>query len=202
MTGIRTLVRRGLAVEPLYASIPDEFELVWLALRTVRDDWNSFLTEKHSRGLLAPRDWRWGILTGFFEPGFSDGTIMVDLLLPNFLNPELPSALPNHTNYVRQLSKVSNQEFVLGFKRSSHHTLNQCKEARAAADLISAAPNIPLRSYDALASKLTTAMEGVMEIMGPDFNVEWKHDWIKPQYGCDWQIDVLGGLCAKTSWIP
>lgn len=79
--------------------------------------------------------------------------------------------------------------------------MEQCEEARAAVDLISAAPNIPLRTYGALASKLAAAIEGVMEVLGPGSNIRWKNGWPRPQNGCDWRIDVSGGLCAKTSWV-
>lgn len=109
MTGIRALVRRGLAREPLYASIPDDFELAWLALRTVRDDWDDFLiTEAYGHRLPPPREWRWGILTGLFEPRFSNGALVCDLAITDDMSLNFTSTLADIVNYVRQLRKMSN----------------------------------------------------------------------------------------------
>ena len=115
------------------------------------------------------------------------------------MSSEFSSTLADIVNYVRQLSKMSNQNFVLGFNTNLRRTLEQCEEVRAAVDLISAAPNIPLRTYGALASKLAAAMEGVMEVLDPASNIRWKNGWPEPPHGCDWQIDISSGSCAKTS---
>ena len=124
--------------------------------------------------------------------------IIRDLPISNVMSPDL-RIVADANNYVRQLSKMSDEDFVLGFGLRSD-TEHQRDEMRAAVELISAAPNIPLRGYGALASKLTAAIEGVMEVLVSAADVQWKRDWTYPSYGLFWRIDVLGGSGIKTRW--
>ena len=102
MTIVRAVVRRGLANDPRCISIPEKIELVWVALRVTRGDWdriqpapsnsNPLLTRLKVRiqGILnrtvgetpkprsSLRDCEWGLLTGFIEPRLSDGTSIWD----------------------------------------------------------------------------------------------------------------------------
>ena len=74
MTIVRAVVRRGLANDPRCISIPEKFELIWVALRVTRDDWDKIQASPQS-GL---EDCEWGLLTGFIEPRLSDGTSICD----------------------------------------------------------------------------------------------------------------------------
>ena len=82
MTIVRAVVRRGLANDPRCISIPEKIELVWVALRVTRGDWDKIeAATSNSNPLLTPSglpDCEWGVLTGFIEPRLSDGTSICD----------------------------------------------------------------------------------------------------------------------------
>lgn len=138
ITGIRAWVRRGLARAPPCVSIPTGKELVWVALRTLRNDWERISTlEAHSNPSDLWRDCQWEILTGFIKPQLADSPSIHG---PAFLNnptSEVRHMLTVASKYMRQLDQLSGQEFVLGFTPNK----KQCPEGVVIANLISTQPN-------------------------------------------------------------
>ena len=102
MTIVRAVVRRGLANDPWCILIPEKIELVWVALRVIRGDWDKKKEAPSNSNPLLPRlkvwirailtrtvqetptpqvdvrDCEWGLLTGFIEPRLKDGTSICD----------------------------------------------------------------------------------------------------------------------------
>ncbi|KAI9658259.1 MAG: hypothetical protein M1821_002392 [Bathelium mastoideum] len=204
MTGIRAWVRRGMAKDPLCVSIPDKIELVWVAQRIVRNDFDSGSPP-------VSRDCEWGILAGLFEPQLRDGTR---------INAGLDAdTVIDGTTLTEQLDRLRDKKFALGFKSYSASDEDRTKDDResknhngfektsvsprvkAITDLISVAPKLPRGEYAHVASKLATAMTGIIEFLeGPDGSgIRWIDSY--PWWQDVWQIDVQESLGVKTSWI-
>lgn len=190
MTAIRAWVRRGLARDPSCVSIPPRLELVWLALRAARNDWDQFLTPKpFLDNPVSSWDCEWCFLTGFIEPRLTDGTSILDQ----------HHMYKDATRWVRQLSRLSGQEFTLGFVSAG--TESQCIEARCITDLMTVDTNVPLGDYSDLASKLANAITRIVKFLEHnDGAIQWKGRG-GPWRSRDWKVDVQQSQGVKTTWI-
>ena len=183
MTGVRAWIRRGLTKDPNCVPIPEDIELVWLALRTARNDWDKFLIEGAHNNPSVP-DCEWGILTHFIAPvGFlPQNTESVQKLLP-------------------QIDDFSNEEFILGFCPKVEP--GSCPEIIYFKDLRETMPNIPIGAYADLASIVATTLEGIIRVLKTDKNIVWnefKSEHKSPlETGC-WQIDLQKSRGVKASW--
>ena len=155
MTAVRAIVRRNLAqdLSPFCVLIPKKSELAWLAFRAAKDDWKSFVdldTKKKPSALFW--DCEWGIPTGFISPWLRNDILICD---PAFSlhnkSDEFMALIRNTAELVRNLDQlhVSNKLFVLGFYdvRNPLTAVPQCPEIKAAENLLSVAPDIPLGDY-------------------------------------------------------
>lgn len=222
MTGMRAWARKGLAKHPVCVPIPEKTELVWVALRAFRNDWQTSEGEnKPNRGygILArfrtpqpkriryvgrQRDSEWCIPTGFIAPISSDGT---SICYPK------PEGMPDtnkqrynkaSTEYVRQLTQFASRsqgrviEFRVGFRSIASAPLPQeCSQVKAVSDLILAAPHIPsIWDCAEAASNLADTMEGILTIFY-DFGL----DPIAFRKTSSWAIDVQQTFGLKTTWV-
>ena len=221
MTGIRAWARKGLAKDPVCVPIPEKIELVWVALRALRNDWPTSDREKKPnrgygisarfrtppletiRNVGKQRDSEWCIPTGFIAPISLDGT---SICYP------IPEGMPDRNKeglnkaskeYVRQLTQFASRsqgrvlEFRVGFYSIASAPLpQQCPQVKAVTDLILAAPHIPsVWDCAEVASNLADALEGIMAIF---YNFGLGTSFRKTS---NWAIDVQQSFGVKTTWL-
>ncbi|ERF75711.1 hypothetical protein EPUS_01541 [Endocarpon pusillum Z07020] len=189
---IRAFVRRGLAKDPSCVSIPEKFELVWLALRSVRNDWKDVLTAADDNNHSIPsRDCDWGILTGLIQKDPVNGLYAWQPALLTAKRPKSGNTLKDSIGNETELEQLSKHEFILGFR--GFHS-QKSYEMHAIRRQISIVPDIPRGEYTDLASKLAAAMIGVMNIMNMSGNIVWKNKGRPPWLNHHWWVDVQQGL--------
>ncbi|KAF1983030.1 hypothetical protein K402DRAFT_466280 [Aulographum hederae CBS 113979] len=198
MTGVRAWVRRGLTGDPICMPLPEGNELIFTALRMLRNDWNKWskLDDDHMELSSLGWDGTWGILTGSVKP-------LGELSIPEQKSHELEVLRNGANDFFEQVQRSSPEGLVLGFVNWTEHRL-QCSEIRAMKDLMSIMPNVPAPSDCVdLASKLAAAIIKIKVSLSSSPDIHWKEDdhtssWLHRPL---WKVDVRGKAKEKTPWI-
>ena len=229
MTVFRALVRRGLATNPLCAAIPNDIELVWIAVQIVDARWKRSDNSKPQDITPDPLPkCNWGILTGCIESQteaqglvhkpatakvedvperniFSHAVEHIERLRLSRLQILHSKSKGDQDSYFEAQSK---QCVVLGFCKINE--TRQCSKLTVIASLRSLNLGLPAGRCADLASKVATAMIGVKGYLKRQTLEQTEIDWFfryrstareLPWDDCAFRIDVLDHLGINSSWV-
>lgn len=201
MTCIRAWTRRGLAKSPLWVAVPENYELPWLVMRSIRNDWLTVFTEGESLNVM------WTPLMSFLsdakltDPKASTlppGCLTLDEL-KGLVTCDTPLSrdLDSCHDFVSGAHNIGKKQFNLGFIKPD--SVDQCLEIRMCEQAIAAMPSLDRKKFGSLASAVLRAIKGINSSLTKD-RIEWKiHQY--PLSGMDWRIDVRNSKGLSAPWI-